>query len=788
MKMHSLIILCYILFLLSGCGMKDPILTEADDKETLMKSDYTGSDINSSDDIVFTTEYPVYSKDITRITCFLKNNTKNELIYGEEYVIEKLIDREWYKIPFPDNAIWHSIAIILSPESTKTEYISLTFPDYTFTDGSYRVVKQVGDHYYAAAFELGSSGITADTPYGFQKLEQVPKDYTKEDAVRDGVVVVSHNSIENGGKIVEFIDHVRNNTASMLRVMQFTDEGDPIIKDIIYTVEQDNYFIVKTDNTRDNFGSSNGIIETIYSYIVTDGYQVFLSNYAGWVDSKDNIPLIASGEVSKWKDIVPMVDKITEDRLYSNGTTYKLFQNDASKSLILTENPLEFGYNSNDSISEIRVIENSMNIATKITEALWADNHTILIVCGTDTVLKYYEFFDIQSRSVSSYKASTENYRIENGKIVIPDSKTVVGNSDGLTDGSKGNITDLIKRAKESFVCNTTTFEVNGQSFDLQDIDISINAITEYAWFGTEDYPLPYIILICHINPAVGYCTIFDVEQMTYVFSAYGNCFSWQKYTAETLEYAFDNCVYNYWGDILYRNEDSDYEIYHLQSTDGSNLVTITLANPQNEDRKEVRRINYHRDKEYDIRNDLVTTGDQKMLAEFRADLLHDGSKEELKLSSVEAGGEMATLEITDDKGKLLWLEQAGTPHAGWNSVYLCSWKGSDYLLVFNPYQCTGTAEYTYELFYFNSPDTIELMDSGSCSFSYEAEIGTPGAFNEVEFRLFADKVNTYLKSSYLLMSTENGELKYSTPENQIVQSEDYETEKWVEQIISNLY
>jgi hypothetical protein len=335
---------------------------------------------------------------------------------------------------------------------------------------------------------------------------------------------------------------------------------------------------------------------------------------------------------------------------------------------------------------------------------------------------------------------------------------------------------------------DTTSFQVNGETFDLQDLDTSINAITEYSWLGYEDYPDPSVVLLCHISPSVGYCAVFDIEKMDYIFGAYGTDFIWQEYSAKTLVYAFENKVYNYWGDIIYQNDNTDYQIYDLQNDDGSNVISITLTNPQTEDLKVLTRINYHKEKSEDLRNELETSCDPLLLAEFQADLLHNGGKEALKLSEIEVGGELASLEITNSDGKLLWLEQAHASHAGWNSVFLCKWNGEDYLLVFNPYQCTGTADFTYELFYCNGPDTIEIIDSGYYSFSYEADEGSENAFNEDEFRPFTDQVYAYLQSSYLLMSTENGELKYSTENNHINLSEEYEPEKWIKQIISELY
>ncbi len=86
----------------------------------------------------------------------------------------------------------------------------------------------------------------------------------------------------------------------------------------------------------------------------------------------------------------------------------------------MTQEPLQFGFN-NSGYGELRNIENKMGIAVRINEVLWADDNTILIVCETNSDMKYYEFFNMATRSVVSYTASIHDYFIEDGKILIPE-------------------------------------------------------------------------------------------------------------------------------------------------------------------------------------------------------------------------------------------------------------------------------------------------------------------------------------------------------------------------------
>jgi len=346
-----------------------------------------------------------------------------------------------------------------------------------------------------------------------------------------------------------------------------------------------------------------------------------------------------------------------------------------------------------------------------------------------------------------------------------------------------------IEESKKSFTSDDTTFRVNGKVYNIQDVDISINAITKFSWLGYEDMPEPTLVLDCHINPQVGYCTVFDVEKMDYIFGAYGTSFTFEDYSAKSLIYAFQDSVYNYWGDSLYHNEDNSSYIYSLEySKDTSNGVLITLSNRDKEELTEVTRINYYGTGEDSSIYYPNSRSDFEPLSRFQADLTHDGNNETLSISKIDAAGDLAMLEISDTEGNNLWTDYAHTSHVGWNSVYLCRMKDEDYLLVFNPYQCTGSANFTYELFYLTGLNTIEIVDSSFYSFNYGAKEGTENAFDEKTFRTFADKVTTYLQNSYLLMSTENGELKVSTEENHLPYSDQYEADKWISVIKSEFY
>ena len=95
--------------------------------------------------------------------------------------------------------------------------------------------------------------------YGYTKLENLPENYSVDKATKDGCVIISYN------KILTKAENTKINSQSRkedkVRIIQFTTEGDMIIKDLEYRVANDNQnvqkanYILTVDNTRDKFSA-----------------------------------------------------------------------------------------------------------------------------------------------------------------------------------------------------------------------------------------------------------------------------------------------------------------------------------------------------------------------------------------------------------------------------------------------------------------------------------------------------------------------------------------------------
>lgn len=104
--------------------------------------------------------------------------------------------------------------------------------------------------------------------YGYRALSELPQDYSLEQAIDDGCVVITYNKIYGKDKLDKFIENTginsKNRKEDKIRIVQFTVEGDLIIKDLEYKKEErldgclemdKTGYILTVDNTRDKFSA-----------------------------------------------------------------------------------------------------------------------------------------------------------------------------------------------------------------------------------------------------------------------------------------------------------------------------------------------------------------------------------------------------------------------------------------------------------------------------------------------------------------------------------------------------
>ena len=140
-------------------------------------------------------------------------------------------------------------------------------------------------------------------------------------------------------------------------------------------------------------------------------------------------------------------------------------------------------------------------------------------------------------------------------------------------------------------------------------------------------------------------------------------------------------------------------------------------------------------------------------------DLTHDGTPDALDVTYSEET-DIWQMALTDGAtGEQVWSEEAGTSHAGWNALFLCTLDGEDYLLRYNPTMYQGVCSYTYQLFWLEDNQPV-LADSEALDFDINPN---SSSVDPEAILAFLDKVNGYLSHSVQLMNTDENLLSSFT-------------------------
>ena len=171
---------------------------------------------------------------------------------------------------------------------------------------------------------------------------------------------------------------------------------------------------------------------------------------------------------------------------------------------------------------------------------------------------------------------------------------------------------------------------------------------------------------------------------------------------------------------------------------------------------------------EYDEKGDII----------FFADVDHDGEGERIELNMNEykdRGGAGSVLKVRLDNGAdspVIWEREYAAPHAGQTMLYLYREAGQDYLMEYYPGMYQGYASYFLHLFSLDSdgnPLYLHEYEAGFALHENREDGFYTGFYGDAEaFVSFLEQVQHYIEGALLLVSTDNGNLSYSTPENPI--------------------
>ncbi len=140
------------------------------------------------------------------------------------------------------------------------------------------------------------------------------------------------------------------------------------------------------------------------------------------------------------------------------------------------------------------------------------------------------------------------------------------------------------------------------------------------------------------------------------------------------------------------------------------------------------------------------------------ADLDHDGGKETFQVQEIEIGA-VYQLDVLKQNGSTLWWEQTKLSADGWDSVFLYTEDGEDYLLQYSRTVEQEEAEYRYELYWIENGSKA-VVSSGNLRFSTR-EDRLAAADQRYHRAKFAEQINSLLSKSRVLLSTGDSQLTY---------------------------
>ncbi|MBQ7334723.1 MAG: M56 family metallopeptidase [Clostridia bacterium] len=148
-------------------------------------------------------------------------------------------------------------------------------------------------------------------------------------------------------------------------------------------------------------------------------------------------------------------------------------------------------------------------------------------------------------------------------------------------------------------------------------------------------------------------------------------------------------------------------------------------------------------------------------------DLNHDGIPEQIEKATYvenDSGYTWFELQIKTNDGTIGWKDDAHTVHAGYNSIFVCTLDGKDYLLQYNPAMYQGICGYTYRLFSLDARGNTVTKQERTVNFDINW-YSSLNEFDAIEIADFMDEINSLLANSKLLLNT-NSALDGIDPEN----------------------
>lgn len=362
--------------LLSGCG-GGQTAEQAEEPEQTAPAEELGP---APEGLRMELEHEIYDPSLTSYTYFIHNGTDAPTgMFGTPYAIQRKDGGGWTDLTMKEGVGWDAVGYTLEPGQTVALTCGFWLYEETPEAGEYRLVKEVDGALLTAEFSLGESPYTAQTPYGFGPLEDLPERYGAADAAGTGAVIFTDAGTENAEAVGTFLEKASLGIPCQLRTVQDHGESTPMVIDVI--CENDGFL------WRMRSGGTE-VAERRLSYIVTDGTDLYLSDGADWDAGErygdQRVFLVPPLQGTEW---VPDVEAMTADRLAWNATRYQLRSADGVWCAALWEEPTTFSVSwqkpGEGSGSSTYDLADWDGLETAITGLAWREDGKLTLKCET---------------------------------------------------------------------------------------------------------------------------------------------------------------------------------------------------------------------------------------------------------------------------------------------------------------------------------------------------------------------------------------------------------------------
>lgn len=388
MKRYVLILLCGLL--LSGCGKQEnekQVPTEAPELP-VQESAPVRQEVELPG-LRMELEHEIYDPTLQEYTYLLYNDSEETISFGGGYRLQRKTDEGWTELTLKENTSTSDMQYVLNPGASTAMRCGFSYYQEQPETGEYRLVQtvEIGEpgaklgnslqrfQTLYAEFQLGDSPYTAETPYGFSALESLPESYGMAQGKQDGAVCFNDQKAVNKGAITEYLQKVSMDIPCQLRTVQEYNEGAPMVIDAIY---EEGRFCWRVLN-------DEIVDEYYFSYVVTDGSSICLSNGADWETAeqylgRELVYLVPEG-TDGLDEAVKLTEQMTQSRMGAEGQKtlrYCTWSPDGTYSAGWTEEQTELVVTSPERGASFSIKDKSGKPA-KITNLMWEAEDTLLV-------------------------------------------------------------------------------------------------------------------------------------------------------------------------------------------------------------------------------------------------------------------------------------------------------------------------------------------------------------------------------------------------------------------------